>query len=84
MSSVSTKVIDGFLACTATMTTATAMAQDTSVINYVNQGEFNDPLVSQVIIPIITGLIVPFIKELIMEWREKHRIKQQNKLNNKM
>ena len=38
-----------------------------------------NPVISQLLIPVITGLVVPFIKELIMDLRERRRERKKAK-----
>jgi antibiotic biosynthesis monooxygenase (ABM) superfamily enzyme len=75
-----TRITDGLLAFSASFTTATAMAQDsTAVINSVDVHPPTDPIVTQVLIPVLTGVLVPFLKELFMGWREKRKKRRAEK-----
>lgn len=65
MDRTSKLVTDGVLAGSACMLTTDVMAQSPEI--------GSNPLLSQLLIPVVTGLIVPFIKELIMDMRERRR-----------
>ena len=65
------RIEDGTLAFGACFLSANA-ASAQSVID-VNSVPAQNPIITQVIIPILTGILLPFLKELVINARNNHK-----------
>ena len=77
-----TRLQDGLLAGGTCFIASSAAAQQAMVqaAQDVSQAPVQtNPLVTQVLIPIISAIVVPFLKELVIELREKRKARRSRK-----
>lgn len=44
-----------------------------------SQPENPNPLLGQVIVPILVGIVIPFLKDIYQDWRENRKRKRDSK-----
>jgi len=77
MERLTKRLNDGFIAGSATLISSSAAAQE-AVIN-TNSIPAQNPVLTQVVVPILMGIVVPFLKEWLLEVRERRKERRKHK-----
>lgn len=77
MDKIANRLNDGFIAGSATLISSSAAAQEAAINTESIPGQ--NPVLTQVVIPVLMGIIVPFLKEWLLDLRERRKERRKHK-----